>query len=324
MIYDCFTFFNELDLLEIRLNTLNDVVDRFVLVEATQTFTGKDKPLHFNENKARFSPFLHKITHIIVDDFPAFETPWINENVQRNSIIRGLTALHPNDVMMISDVDEIPDPVMVEKHKNTPGVKLFEQKLYYYYLNYQNYSSPIWRLSTKMLSYRDFLNLDDKHVTYNEYLPASLNKGPTANKVRFYEKNIPIRNAGWHFSYLGGVDAIITKIQSFSHQEYNLARNRDPDWIRQCLQSGKDILGRSSRHFGVKIDDTTFPHYIVTHQQAYPHLIFPVTEAYLKKTKWTRPYFFIRGYIRDWLIFRVIPKSLHSYLYKLKQFLANR
>lgn len=70
-IYDCFTFFNELDLLELRLNELASVVDYFVIAEATHTFTGKPKPLHFKENAARFEAFLPRIIHIIVEDFLA-------------------------------------------------------------------------------------------------------------------------------------------------------------------------------------------------------------------------------------------------------------
>jgi beta-1,4-mannosyl-glycoprotein beta-1,4-N-acetylglucosaminyltransferase len=65
MIYDCFTFFNELDLLEIRLETLNDVVDKFVLVEATKTFRGENKVLYFKDNQERFAKFLKKIIYIV-------------------------------------------------------------------------------------------------------------------------------------------------------------------------------------------------------------------------------------------------------------------
>jgi beta-1,4-mannosyl-glycoprotein beta-1,4-N-acetylglucosaminyltransferase len=70
MIFDCFIFFNEFELLEIRLNELNDVVDKFVLVEATKTHQGKDKPLYFEENKKRFSDFSNKMIHIAVSDYP--------------------------------------------------------------------------------------------------------------------------------------------------------------------------------------------------------------------------------------------------------------
>ena len=70
MIYDCFMFFNELDVLEIRLNELYHAVDKFILVEATKTHAGKDKTLFFNENKQKFSKFLDKIQHIIIDEYP--------------------------------------------------------------------------------------------------------------------------------------------------------------------------------------------------------------------------------------------------------------
>ena len=86
MIYDCFTFFNEFDLLEIRLNELDSVVDKFVLVEATKTFSGKDKPLYFNENKNKFNKFLNKIIHVIVDEYPNLNGDWVIENHQRNEI----------------------------------------------------------------------------------------------------------------------------------------------------------------------------------------------------------------------------------------------
>ena len=96
MIYDCFSFFNELDLLEIRLNTLDSVVDKFVIVESTLTHTGNPKPLYYAENKKRFEKFKDKIIHIIVDEFPSFpdatnrEMAWIRENCQRNAILRGI------------------------------------------------------------------------------------------------------------------------------------------------------------------------------------------------------------------------------------------
>ena len=141
MIYDCFTFFNELDLLEIRLNTLNDYVDYFVLVEATKTFTGKDKPLYYNENKERFKQFENKIIHIIVDTYPDSTNPWVLENHQRNSIANGFANCKDNDIILISDLDEIPRPELIDKYKkqldlyaevleNLTGKKVKEKYIY--------------------------------------------------------------------------------------------------------------------------------------------------------------------------------------------------
>ena len=91
MIYDCFSFFNELDLLEIRLNVLKDVVDKFVLVEAGETHTGKPKPLYFKENEARFAAFRDRIIYVAIERFPEVcTTSWARENWQRNAIAEGL------------------------------------------------------------------------------------------------------------------------------------------------------------------------------------------------------------------------------------------
>src|ERR1035438_146655 len=143
MIYDCFTFFNELDLLEIRLNILDKTVDKFVLVEATKTHQGKEKPLHFSENKKRFEKFLPKIIHVIVDDYPEYEgkSAWILEQHQRNMIQTGLNNCKPDDIILISDVDEIPNSDKILEYKNKSGIKIFRQRMFYYYINCSNASN---------------------------------------------------------------------------------------------------------------------------------------------------------------------------------------
>ena len=103
-IIDCFIFYNELDMLTYRLNILNDIVDYFVLVEATHTFIGKEKPLFYQDNKHLFEKFNHKIIHVIVDDFPhkypdiniGKNEQWRNEIFQRNCISRGIDKLELN------------------------------------------------------------------------------------------------------------------------------------------------------------------------------------------------------------------------------------
>ena len=138
MIYDCFTFFNELDLLEIRLNILNEVVDKFVLVEATRTHRGNPKPLYFKENKKRFAPFLDKIIHIVVDSYEPVEKyiaskdsdpklhSWAYENFQRHAIIHGLDDLKDEDSLIISDLDEIPTAEAVRRAANASDKHVFQ------------------------------------------------------------------------------------------------------------------------------------------------------------------------------------------------------
>ena len=109
-VYDCFTFYNELELLELRLNSLWDMVDYFVLVESDKTYNNKAKPFYFEQHKSDFEKFLPKIKHIkIHPDIPyAGVGDWSLENNQRNSIAKGLQDAEPDDLIFISDLDEFP------------------------------------------------------------------------------------------------------------------------------------------------------------------------------------------------------------------------
>lgn len=274
MIYDCFTFFNELDLLEIRLNILNDVVDKFVLVEATKTHSGKDKPLYFNENKERFKDFEDKIIHIIVDDFPQldiskkdkFGNRWILENFQRDAIMRGLSECKPSDIILISDVDEIPNPDAIKKYKN--GICVLEQKMMYYFINTICVTDPMWD-KAKIGRYSDLLN-PQQDLPQSEFYEFSKKGLPTY--FRFCEGK-HIKNAGWHFSYCGGLDAIIKKRQSIVEQQYNTEENMRPENILNAIKRGKDILNRDGKiYLTVKLDKS-FPKYIINNLERYKKLI---------------------------------------------------
>jgi hypothetical protein len=129
-IIDCFIFYNELDLLNYRLTILNEYVDYFVIVESTHTFTGFQKKLFYDENKDLFKEFNEKIIHIVVEDVP-FKFPdiditkgqqWGNEFHQRNCMKRGIDIindkLNSEDIILSSDLDEIPNPMILEEFKN--------------------------------------------------------------------------------------------------------------------------------------------------------------------------------------------------------------
>ena len=139
-LFDCFTFFNELDLLELRLLELDPLVHRFVLVEAPQTFTGLPKPLHFKLNRDRFERFLPKIVHVVLEEFPAgLASAWDREHHSRRGIMHGLADAAPDDLVLISDVDEIPKPANLEAALRSPGsarrLTVFESEAYLHYLN---------------------------------------------------------------------------------------------------------------------------------------------------------------------------------------------
>ena len=224
MIYDCFTFFNELDLLELRLNILNDTVDKFVIVEGTKTFTGQDKPLNFKENEARYEKFKDKIIYIAFDDFPENDNPWILESLQRNAIALGLKDCKDDDIILISDLDEIISPQAIQSalktiNTGTP-IKKFVQYNMSFYLNVINAKAPLW-FHPEMCTYKNFKHcLDDIDYNYNEFCPKEVNKGTTANKIRMYVECDLIPHGGWHFSFMGGAEKILYKFKNFSHQEF--------------------------------------------------------------------------------------------------------
>jgi beta-1,4-mannosyl-glycoprotein beta-1,4-N-acetylglucosaminyltransferase len=250
-IVDCFIFYNELDLLTYRLNVLNNVVDYFVIVESTRTFIGKEKTLFFNENKHLFENFSKKIIHIIVDDLPYEninvnmnkERVWSNENFQRDAISRGINNikdLSESDLIIISDLDEIPDPTTLDKIKKgdiTVDMNTLEMDLYYYNLNSRFQFK--WSLC-KILSYKK----------YNE-----LNM--TCNNIR--QSCCPtIANGGWHLSYFGDKYFIQNKIQNFSHQELNLSEYTDLENIEKKIQYNLDLFNRSYCIENIKIEDNTY------------------------------------------------------------------
>lgn len=150
-----FYFFNELDLLEIRLNTLSDVVDRFVIAEATRTYSGKHKELVFAGNRQRFAAFADRIDYIVVEDLLDTQTiardpynlPWVNENRQRNALMRVVANAKPTDIVMVSDLDEIPRPEEVAKIDTRLNDKVatvrFEMEFFNYYLNFKDRKSVV-------------------------------------------------------------------------------------------------------------------------------------------------------------------------------------
>lgn len=277
MIYDCFLFFNELELLNLRLHELDSIVDRFVIVESTKTFTNQRKQLFFAVNKHLFKKFEHKIIHIVIDNMPDSKNPWIAEAFQRNGITRGLKHCKNTDIIMLSDVDEIPRSTAVQAalnklskmptfppgflhqllhwkptrwvikritskvHPNNVG---FQQNLYYYFINVKH--TEQW-VGTRMFYYRDLTNLE---------------------LMRHWKCKELIANGGWHFSYMGGVEKIMYKIQSFSHQEFNTDAINNEQQIKQSLQDNQDLFGRNKTLEVVPIDET-YPKHLLKHLDKY-------------------------------------------------------
>ena len=242
-IIDTFTFYNELDMLYYRLSALYNFVDKFVLVEATLTFKGNPKPLYYEENKEKFKMFADKIVHVIVQDLIPNATHvysdkqddyvWKNENHQRNCIDYGIKTLKlsDEDLIMISDVDEIPNICnILYAIKSLPDTRqvAFALNQDMYYFNLQSMDTSGWGLS--------------KIISYYFYV---LYSGCSPQKCRMFRLNY-ILNGGWHLSYFGNPSFIQNKIMNFSHQEYNSEEYTNLQKIEEKIQNKADLFDRCS------------------------------------------------------------------------------
>ncbi|MDE6620277.1 MAG: glycosyltransferase [Lachnospiraceae bacterium] len=280
MVYDCFQFFNELDILKIRLNVLNPVVDKFVISEATETFSGLKKPLYYEENKEMFAEFQDKIIHVVVDDTPRGAEWGTHERdtFQKNAVTRGLKNCTDDDIVIFSDLDEIPNPDKIrEILQNFQEDKIyhFAQRLFYCYLNMEE-------ISGNLLSYAgEFEGVARKKWIGTKMLSCRLLREQKLllGELRFPErKEIGIRvdDGGWHFGYMGGHGEkdirkrVQEKVVSAAHQEYNSKRVLSN--VTDQIKDGKDIFGRNAQFVRCEIDES-FPQYIREHQKELDFLI---------------------------------------------------
>jgi beta-1,4-mannosyl-glycoprotein beta-1,4-N-acetylglucosaminyltransferase len=268
--YDVFIFFNELDLLELRLEILGEYVDYFVIVESTVTFSGNPKPLYYNENKERFKKWAHKIIHHVVDDTPqsdidnncdqeiltmANKSPnvpkgqihWLREFYQKEMMKKPLVnqALD-EDICFISDIDEIWNPkVIIDCTKDR--IFKFVQKVYVYYLN--NRSSEAW-MGTLATKYKNIKNKSVNHLD--------------TPSIAIYTY---IENGGWHFTNIGGAEKIKQKIESYGHQEFNTEKIKS--MLDEQIKHNKDFIGRNFKFW---TDESDLPKYILDNKGKYKNL----------------------------------------------------
>lgn len=207
-IIDAFPFNNELDILEMRLVELYDSVDHFVLVESKQDHQDHAKPLWYADNRERFAPWADKIVHVVTGQMPTKaddDDPWAREHSQREWIGAGLESIgvSDDDIVMQSDVDEIPRALHARNVR--PGGELwtFEQRGHFWAVDYLYgpwYGTTVCTVRTLgKFAQTPFAYMRDCRLTAR--VPDHL------------------RDAGWHFSWLGGPDAAIKKVGSFCHPE---------------------------------------------------------------------------------------------------------
>lgn len=210
-IFDCITFYRELELLDLRLMELYDTVDYFIIVEATRTHQGRPhEPVYF-ANRSRFTDYADKIVHVLIDDLPVYQhedkivrsrtgtvpyADWRPEHFSRNAIERGLTGLAQlGDRILISDSDEIPSRDAVREEAQRPENVSWIQDLYYYYIN------------TKWVA-------DHWHGT----VMATYGSVPSWQYARDHKRRWKRKLMdGIHCSYAGSVEDITAKVENFTH-----------------------------------------------------------------------------------------------------------
>ena len=248
MIIDTFTFFNELDLLELRLIELSQYVDMFVVVEADKTHAGNPKPMYFQENLKRYKEWSHKIRRVEVTlpFLPTNGDRWVLENAQRNAISAGLEGIAGGDVVLVGDVDEFP------KLYSWNGVEgVFQCQETYYKLNlWTRPNRGSWNGTCAVKAWRF-------SSPYGSITPQDVrNCRDLLRPVGF----------GWHFSWAEDAQ---TKLASFAHTEAAIAERVA---TRVHPATGEPLVPFDVRRSG-------YPMAIRTNQHRFPHLFAEVTSG---------------------------------------------
>ena len=262
---DCFMYLDDDLVLDIRLNTLNKDVDHFIIAEATLDHAGNKKELNFDIKK--FSKFKDKINYLIIDDLPkevkTFKKNWhpahVRDQFQRNSLEKGYKNFNDDDLIMISDIDEIPNPKKISEFKIKNKYACFIQKNFQAKINNLNITEKNWA-GTKICQ--------KKFLKSPQWLrDIKINKKKFWN---FFKDRNPqiISDGGWHFSFLKNNEMIQKKIKSFAHQEFNLSNLNSLENIKKRVESGIDIFDRPYKYRKINLDDQ-FPDYILENKSKF-------------------------------------------------------
>jgi beta-1,4-mannosyl-glycoprotein beta-1,4-N-acetylglucosaminyltransferase len=274
-VYDCFIFYNELELLDLRLKELSPFVDYFVICESNKTFSGKDKKSVYLENAHLFEEYHDKIIHInYVDD--SVTDPWEREANQRNAIEKAYEDADDDDVIMLSDCDELPWLHETFTFKGDMG-QFAPSRFCYYYVNVtleKGHGNTQWwrkKFNVRPQAMRELVMWHTNAVEGRVWVEGA---APTQWAFPFSHEGELCE--GWHFSYLGGADRIRDKIGAFSHQEYNNPEVLDQ--LEHRLETNTNIFqdcGRQQELKVISLEDHLQPREMDWWLKKYPYLLKP-------------------------------------------------
>ena len=264
-IYDCFMYFDEDIVLDLRLNTLNEFVDYFVIVESKFTHKGDKRELKFDQKK--FEKFKNKIIYLVFEKEPEglfqikdesndhgsyIMNALLRENGQRNFILEGLKSAKDEDFIMISDVDEIPNLENINFGKFKEKIIQFRQEMFYYKFNLK-LPNLIWT-GTKGCKKKNLINPQWLRNIKDKKYPFWRLDVLFSNKK--YSNIVFIDNGGWHFSNMKTPEEIEKKMRTYlHHREYDL-KPLGTKKIEEIIKSKKSIYNLRTDMKNEKFDGT--------------------------------------------------------------------
>ena len=264
-IFDCFTFNDENLILELRLNVLKKYVDYFVIIEFGENHQGKKKGKKID--KKILEKFNGKIRYFYIEKFPNSLNSWDRENFQRNTILEGLKDASKNDIIIVSDLDEIPDLNKIDLKNINDTIYTFRQINTMYKFNlvrdtdwlgsklcrFKKLKSPQWLRSLKVRKKYNFLRIDK--LFSNNYVHNF--------KI--------IENGGWHFGWIRDVSQMIEKLESFAHTEFNNDNFKNFDFIQECIEKKVNFLNTNEKL--KKIELNQLPEYLLQNEDKFKNFL---------------------------------------------------
>jgi len=291
-IYDCFQFFDEEMLLDLRLNVMDKYVDKFVITEATYMHNGKPKKLNFDISK--YSKFKDKIIYIVVDQAPPnlfeiFESDkdkkdtrgqklvlngYKRDNYQREMANEALKNIDPNDWILINDIDEIPNLKNVDLNKIKSKFVIFRQKIFYYKFNLL-YPNLFW-YGSKACKRKDFISPQWlRNVKHRKYPLWRLD---IMFSKRKYSDIFYINDGGWQFTNIRSAADIEKKLLNYTHHYEFEQSGLTVDDLNKKILEKKIIYDHgvdqrkpkwNSKQTLTKIKTTNMPNYLQENLKKY-------------------------------------------------------
>lgn len=278
-VYDLFLLSTELDWLDIRLNTLYQYVDYFVIVESDRTFTGLPKPLYLREHWPKFETFHRKIIYVVVEDKVNSTITWDHEDAFRNALLYETlpqiagTEQEPRygDALIVSDIDEVPRPetIKILRYCDYPDRLTLRSHFYYYSFQWLHRGEQ-WA-HPQATTYRGLEStISPKDLRNGEGGPPGILFAP----LRRLRQKADLFDASWHCSScFRTIKEMQTKMSSFSHTPWNTKENREPKGLIERVRNGIDLFNRGGEVYD-KIDgNPDVPKFILKNWQNYRYLL---------------------------------------------------